>query len=321
MTISLELGSSNTKIFDSNNGLVYCEPSVFAIKLRKGKSQVIAYGKSAYDMCNELQADEKLIQPIKNGQIADFESARIMLDCIFNDLIGNKNKRKDVVIILAVPSCSTKSQREQFNDLLHKLGFYSIMLVPQLTATTALLDENINNTYLVVDIGAGKTEIGLCTIKNVVNAISLSLGGELIDLGIYEALKNKYNISVSRREIERIKETVGSLYTTDETTSKIWAQNRDDLTSHFYIVSNKDFNDVLNICYDKIIEAIKVFLNTLDSEYHQTVIDTGIFFTGLSCEIIGFEKYFKNKLNTNIFLLDSPSSATVEGALNYYVNC
>ena len=320
MTISMELGSSNTKIFDSNKGLVYCEPSVFAVKMKKGKSQVIAYGKNAYDMVNELQGDEKLIQPIKNGQIADFDSAKIMLDCILCDLVGNKSKRKDVVIILAVPTCSTKSQKEQFNDLLHKLGFYSITIVPQLTATTALLDENINNTYLVVDIGGGKTEIGLCTIKNVVNAISLSLGGELIDLGIYEALKGKYDISVSRREIERIKESVGSLYSTDETTSKIWAQNRSDLTNHFCVVSNKDFNDVLIVCYDKIIEAIMVFLNSLETEYRTSVLETGIFFTGLSCEIIGFEKYFKNKLNTNVFLIDSPSSATVEGALNYYIH-
>ena len=320
MTISMELGSSNTKIFDSNKGLVYCEPSVFAIKIKKGKSQVIAYGKNAYDMVNELQSDEKLIQPIKNGQIADFDSAKIMLDCILSNLIGNKSKRKDVVVILAVPTCSTKSQKEQFNDLMHKLGFYSITIVPQLTATTALLDENIKNTYLVVDIGAGKTEIGLCTIKNVVNAISMTLGGELIDLGIYEAFKGKYNISVSRREIERIKESVGSLYSTDETTSKIWAQNRDDLTSQFYVVSNKDFNDVLIACYDKIIEAIKVFLNSLDDEYRKSVLETGIFFTGLSCEIIGFEKYFRNKLNTNIFLIDSPSSATIEGALSYYIH-
>lgn len=320
MTISIELGSSNTKIFDSKNGLVYCEPSVFAVKFKKGKSQIIAYGKKAYDLGNELQPDEKLIQPIKNGQIADFESAKIMLDCIFNTLIGRRNRRKNVVIVLAIPTCSTQIQREQFKNLFCKLGFYSITLVPQLIATTAILDENINNTYLVVDIGAGKTEIGLCTIKNVINAISMSIGGELIDLGIYEALKNKYNISVSRREIERIKELAGSLYSTDETETKIWAQNRDNLINQFYVISNRDFNDVMCTCYEKIIDAIKVFLNSIDKEYRQSVLETGIFFTGLSCEIIGFEKFFKKELNTNIYLIDSPMTASVEGALKYYKN-
>lgn len=320
MTISVELGSSNTKIFDSNNGLVYCEPSVFAVKTKRGKSQVLAYGRNAYDMANELQPDEKLVQPIKNGQIADFDSAKIMLDCILADLVGGKNTRKDVSIIIAVPTCSSKAQKEQFNELFHKLGFYFITIVPQLSATAALLDEDESNSYLVVDIGAGKTEIGLCTINNVVNAISLSLGGELIDLGIYDALKTKYDISVSRREIERIKETVGSLYTSDETTSKIWAQNREDLTNDYYVVSNKDFNGVLVACYDKIIEAISVFINSLDEEYQKDVINTGIFFTGLSCEIIGFEKFFKNKLQTNIYLLDSPATATIEGALQCYIN-
>lgn len=320
MTISIELGSSNTKIFDSNKGLVYCEPSVFAVKTKKGKSQVLAYGKNAYDMANELQSDEKLVQPIKNGQIADFESAHIMLDCILTELVGNKNVRNDISVIIAVPTCSTKSQREQFNELFHKLGFYSIKISPQLSATTALLDECDSNPYLVVDIGSGKTEIGVCTTNSVINAISLNLGGELIDLGIYDSLKDKYDISVSRKEIERIKETVGSLYSSDETTSKIWAQDRNDLTNQYYVVSNKDFNKILVACYDKIVEAIVVFINSLDFELQEKILNIGIFFTGLSCEIIGFEKFFRNKLQTNIYLLDSPSTATIEGAVKQFTN-
>ena len=320
MTISIELGSSNTKIFEIGKGMVYCEPSVFAVRMKKNKSQVFAYGNKAYNIVKELQVDEKLIQPIKNGQIVDINLAKIMLDCILNDVIGTKIKRKDVDVVIAIPSCSTSKQKDQFVLLMQKLGFVSINLVPQILAIASLLDDNINNPYLIVDIGAGKTEIGLCTIKNIINAISLSIGGELVDLGIYEYLKNKYNFSVSRNEIEKSKKSIGSLFATDDTKCKLMAQKIDDLTSDYFIVSSKDFYDVLSMCYDIIIEGISAFINSLDDEYKKEIFNVGIFFTGLGCDVIGFEKYFKSKLNTNIYILDSPSSVTVEGALKYYMN-
>ena len=315
MMISLEFGSSNIKIFDSKNGLIYYEPSMAIVKVNKRKATIVSFGKEAYDLCEQLEEDEKVIQPIKNGFIADFHMAKLLLDKVFDTIIGARKKRKALEVILCVPTCATAYQIDEFVKLLNGCGIFALSIKPQLNCVCKLLDDDISRPYLIVDIGAGKTEIGLTTTKNVIDAINLSLGGELINLSIQETIKEQYNIFISKNQIEHLKQSIGSLYSTDATTTKVVGQNLLDGTWNDYAVSSQDIYEAVIVCYDKIIEAIKVFIASLDNEYQEVIKKTGIFFSGLGCEITGFEKYVQSKLDLEVYILDTPATAVVEGAL------
>ncbi len=316
MTLSIELGSSHVKVYDEDQGLILYEPSIVVAKNKNNKPVLIDFGKSAYEMSSQLREDEKLVQPIKNGVISDFHCAKLLLDRVLELLVGNKTRRKQLELILCIPSCATTAQANEYIKLLNSCGVSAITLKPQLCCICRLLDNDISKPYFIVDIGAGKTEIGITTIRKVIDAISLSLAGEMIDMSIHEVLQYRYNISISRAETEHLKENVASLYATDATTAKVRALNLTNSTWQDYIISSQDIYDSLIICYDKILEGINAFYNSLDKEYQDTIKKTGIFFSGLGCEIIGFEKYAQSKLNLDVYILDAPAIATVEGALN-----
>lgn len=316
MTLSLELGSSHIKVYSKTEGVLLYEPTIVVAKIKNNKPTLVSFGKSAYEMSETLEDDEKLIQPIKNGVIVDFCSAKILLDGVIDAVIGDAKTRKELEIVFCVPSCATKSQIDDYVKLLNSCGISEIVLKPQLTCVANLLDTDPNRPYLIVDIGAGKTEIGLTTTKTLIDAISLTLSGEFIDLSIHEILKSKFNISVQRAEIERLKEEIGSLYSTDATTINVSAESLSDYAWNNYLISSQDIYDALVLCYDKIFEGINIFIKSLDEKHQKSIAETGIFFSGLGCEISGFEKYAQSKLNKNIYILDSPSTSVVEGALN-----
>ena len=163
----------------------------------------------------------------------------------------------------------------------------------------------------------GPTGIGVLYGKSeILNEMPpYQLGGEMVDLSIHEMIKQKFNVSIDRAEIEHLKESIASLYSTDATTIKVLGQNLYDNSWQHYVISSQDIYDAVVVCYDKILEAIKVFLNSLDKEYQDTIYKTGVFFSGLGCEITGFEKYASSKLDMNVYILDSPATAVVEGAL------
>ena len=315
MIISLEFGSSHIKVYEANNGLILYEPTIAIAKLKKRKASVVSFGKNAYELSTQLSDDEKLIQPIKNGIIVDFHDAKLLLDKVFDVIIGNRKKRKELELILCIPTCATSFQIEEFIKLINSCGVSAVSIRPQLNCICKILDDDISRPYFIVDIGAGKTEIGLTTTRKVIDDISLSLVGEMVDLSIHEMIKQKFNVSIDRAEIEHLKESIASLYSTDATTIKVLGQNLYDNSWQHYVISSQDIYDAVVVCYDKILEAIKVFLNSLDKEYQDTIYKTGVFFSGLGCEITGFEKYASSKLDMNVYILDSPATAVVEGAL------
>ena len=186
MIISLEFGSSHIKVYEANNGLILYEPTIAIAKLKKRKASVVSFGKNAYELSTQLSDDEKLIQPIKNGIIVDFHDAKLLLDKVFDVIIGNRKKRKELELILCIPTCATSFQIEEFIKLINSCGVSAVSIRPQLNCICKILDDDISRPYFIVDIGAGKTEIGLTTTRKVIDAISLSLGGEMVDNVTYE---------------------------------------------------------------------------------------------------------------------------------------
>ena len=74
--IAIDLGTANTIII-YNDKVVVDEPSIVAIERNTGR--VIAVGKKAMMMHGKTHENIKTIRPLRDGVIADFQSAEHML--------------------------------------------------------------------------------------------------------------------------------------------------------------------------------------------------------------------------------------------------
>src|SRR3989339_2266627 len=86
--IAIDLGTANTIIIH-NDKVVVDEPSIVAIDRISGK--VLAVGKKAMMMHGKTHENIKTIRPLRDGVIADFQSAEYMIREMIK-MIGMKDK-------------------------------------------------------------------------------------------------------------------------------------------------------------------------------------------------------------------------------------
>ena len=69
--IGIDLGTANVLINVSGKGIVIDEPSVVAVDTNTNK--VVAVGTEAYEMVGRTPGNIRVIRPLKDGVIADFD--------------------------------------------------------------------------------------------------------------------------------------------------------------------------------------------------------------------------------------------------------
>ena len=74
--IAIDLGTANTIIIH-NDKIVVEEPSIIAVNLLTGKTEAV--GKKAQMMHGKTHQNIRTIRPLRDGVIADFHSAEIMI--------------------------------------------------------------------------------------------------------------------------------------------------------------------------------------------------------------------------------------------------
>ena len=95
--IGIDLGTTNVLIFVRGKGIVLNEASLVAID--NESKEIVAVGNDAKEMLGRTPENVKIIQPMKDGVIADFELAEIMLNTFINKLKGINFITRPIILI------------------------------------------------------------------------------------------------------------------------------------------------------------------------------------------------------------------------------
>ena len=99
--IGIDLGTANTLIYVSGKGIVLQEPSVVALDLEHGVP--MAVGNEAKLMLGRTPGNIRAIRPLRDGVIADFDAAEMML----KSFIHKVNEGRGIVaprLVVGIPS-------------------------------------------------------------------------------------------------------------------------------------------------------------------------------------------------------------------------
>ena len=113
--LAMDLGTANTVIFQ-NDKIVLDEPSIVAID--NTTSKCIALGHKAKLMHEREQPGIKTVRPLKDGVIADFNAAEMMIRGFIKQV---NNKRKTLFspnlrLVVGIPSGSTEVEIRAVRD-------------------------------------------------------------------------------------------------------------------------------------------------------------------------------------------------------------
>jgi rod shape-determining protein MreB len=126
--IAIDLGTANTLVYKKNGGIVIDEPSVVAVSTDSKK--IIAIGSSAKVMLGKNPDEVRVIKPLKDGVIADFQVTELML----RNLILRAQKKRLLVrprVIVCVPSGITEVEKRAVRDSALHAGSREVHLISE----------------------------------------------------------------------------------------------------------------------------------------------------------------------------------------------
>ncbi len=312
--LAIEFGSENLRIFEKGIGVIFDEPNAVLYKNIDGFQNPFAFCRKAVENDGKLTENEKIIFPISSGKIVDSTAQVKILQFALKKSGYEFNYYKKMRALVCISCGSQKEDIEKFKEIIYLVGIKECFFVFQPICIAQITNITPEQPQFIVDIGHSKTEIALVLNNEILKGIRLDIGGKMLNLGVKEILKVDKNLLVSNVALEKIKTNIGSLFSTDNASIKVWAQNLSTLATNTYPIYAKDINSAYIDCHDIIIELIQSFLADLSPEMVAQINQNGIIISGGSSKLFGIKKYYENKLKMKVRLLNSYGNSVIEGA-------
>ncbi|MBR4419814.1 MAG: rod shape-determining protein [Clostridia bacterium] len=312
-TLTIDLGSSNTKIYQLGAGIVLAEPSVIAIN-ETARGKIKAIGADAKSLIGKTVDGTVVSSPVFEGYIYDSKTAVLMIENFLNK-VTLKRLGKRPSVLFAVPCGADNASIKKFESVLNESDVFSIHFVesPVLAALGAGVHLTESTPCFIIDIGGGTTNIATVSLGGVISGISVNIGGKSLDNMLIDFIEQNFELKIGRLTAEKLKIQIASLLEKDNTTTVV--NGRDLLTGkpRAVTVASNEIYPVVKTFFDKIFELAGMVMSKLPAEISADIRRSGVYFTGGTSNIIGLEEYFRFNMGIRANVCEEPAFAVALG--------
>ena len=311
--IGIDLGTTNVLVYIKGKGVVLNEPSVVSIDTNTKK--VLAVGKEAKEMLGRTPGKVKIVKPMKDGVIADFDMTEEMLNHFIKKAVGKKILSKPRILICC-PSNITGVEKNAIREIAERMGARRVFLEeePKVAAVGAGIDISKPSGSMVIDIGGGTTDIAVLSLGGIVTSDSIRIAGNTFDEDIINFVKNKYKVIIGEKTAEDIKTSIGTVLKNGKKgTLEVTGRSATTGLPETITVTSEDVQESLKENIKKIIAAVKKVLENTPPELAADISDKGIILTGGGALIDGLVEKLRKELKVPVFISDNPLTNVVEG--------
>ena len=313
----MDLGTANTIIMH-NDKIVVNEPSIVALDNRTDK--MVAVGNQAKMMYEKTNKDIRVVRPLRNGVIADFDACEQMMRGLIGMVdTGRRLFSPSLKMVIGVPSGSTEVELRAVRDSAEHAGGREVYMLfePMAAAIGIGIDVLAPEGNMIVDIGGGTTEIAVISLGCLVSNNSVKVAGDDFTADIQEYMGRQHNVKVSERMAERIKINVGAALT-----------ELGDEAPEDYIVNGPNKITALPmsipVCYQEIAHCLdrsiakieSAVLNALENtppELYADILKNGIYLSGGGSMLRGISKRLADKIGIEFHVADEPLLSVAKG--------
>jgi rod shape-determining protein MreB len=312
--LAIDLGTANTCVFARGRGIVMSEPSIVAIN--RATSQVEAVGNEAKEMLGRTPGNIMAIRPMRDGVIADFESAERML----NYFIRKAHPRRGFVrprLVIGVPAQITQVERRAVRDSALRAKASEVHLVEESMAAAIGAGMPITEAAgnMVVDIGGGTTDVAVISLAGVVYSRSVRVAGNAMDEAIILHVKKAHNLLIGERTAEDIKIQVGSAAPLDRPVSMdVKGRHLLEGRPKTITVTDAEIREALSETVKVIVSAVRDGLEQTPPELSADVYDRGIVLTGGGALLQRLDDRLRDETGLPVSVAEEPLSSVVLGA-------
>ncbi|MBN8537195.1 MAG: rod shape-determining protein [Deltaproteobacteria bacterium] len=314
--IYVDLGTANTVISARGKGIVLNEPSIVAyLSNSPHKKKIVAVGLAAKEISEKQTGNIFILKPIKDGVIADFDSAEHMLKFFLNHPQVKKHFSSPRVVV-SLPFGVTEVEKKAVVEACKKAGSKKVYLIdePMAAAIGSGLEIKSALGNMIVDIGGGTTEVAVIALADIVYCEAIRVGGHKIDEDIIAYFKKYKNIIIPESQAELLKISIGTAVPKKEIQTAI-VSGRDTETGmqKTMEVTSEEVGIAMNDCLQQIINAIHKALENTPPELVSDIIDKGIWLAGGGALIKDFSLRIQNEVRLPVRVANSPLVAIAIG--------
>ena len=312
--LAIDIGTANTVIYQSNNGIVLNEPSIVCINTDSG--EILSVGHEARNMVGRTPAHIVSIKPLKDGVVADFETAQKMLR-MFMGKVGVKKLFTKPIVVVAVPPVVTSVEHRAIKDAAYAAGAKKVYIMeePMAAAIGAGLPIQEPIGSMIVDIGGGTTDVAVISLGGIVTSRSVRVGGDAFDAAIVNYIKSAYNLMIGERTAEEVKMAIGSAAKlSGESAARIRGRDLVSGLPKDLMVSPEEIRNAIEDQLLKIIAAIKATLDETPPDLVADLSRTGIVLAGGGALLKGLCERLTKETGMPVRVAEDPLYSVVNGA-------
>ena len=314
--VAIDLGTANTSII-ANDKLVVDEPSIVAIDRNTGK--MIAIGERARQMHGRTHENIRVIRPLRDGVIADFNAAELMIRGMIKMInTGPKFFSPSLKMVVGIPCGSTEVEIRAVRDSSEHAGGRDVYLIyePMAAAIGIGLDVEAPEGCMVVDIGGGTTEIAVIALGGIVCNRSIRVAGDGFTADIQAYMRHQHNIKIGEKTAEDIKIAVGAALPDIENPPADFVVRGPNLMTSLPIEIPVSYQEIA-YCLDKSLTKIEAsvlqVLEQTPPELYADIVTRGVFLAGGGALLRGLDKRLTDKINIPFIVAEDPLHCVVRG--------
>ena len=312
--VAVDLGTANTLVYVKGQGLVLNEPSMVAVDTRSG--QVVAVGHEAKRMWGRAPRNIRLVRPLKDGVIADFDVCEQMLKQFLQRVSTSRWSKPRVIV--AVPSEVTGVERRAVQDAAEFAGARRPVYIIEEAMAAAIgagLPVHEPSANLIVDIGGGTTEVAVISLGGIVTANSVRVGGDELNEVIIAMFKRDFDLDVGVNTAEEVKIQLGSAWPLqNEIVGDVGGRDTKTGLPRTQEITTQQVREALDDAVMKIVDAIKGTLERTPPELAADVISHGLVLAGGGALLAGLAERVTHETGIQAFIAPEPLLAVVLGA-------
>jgi len=329
--IGVDLGTSNTVILLKERGVVIDEPTMIA-RLRKKRwtglsapkwkgVASVAYGTKAKEMLNREPKQIEVVNPIKNGTISDLEAIESLVAYylkLIYEIPSSYPKIFKPKVIVSVSGSITDVQKRAIKSVFLNAGAREVVLVEGLVLAAVGVGLPIQKSsgLMIVDIGGGKTEVGVVSMGGVVVGKGIKTSGNDIDIAVMNYIKMKYGLLIGQNTAEKAKIQLGNVWEKSGGEKESFVIRGRDLETGLpksIKINEGEIREAITFEAQKVIKLIKEELDETPPELMEDLLKRGIVMVGNGSLLEGLAKIVEKETKISTRVAEEPGKCVIRG--------
>ncbi len=312
---AVDIGASRSRVCLSGKGLIY--DSISSIAVDVASNNIKACGEAALELVRKSGGRYVIKTPFKGGITSDPNILAPYLRALFHQIgLASPSKYK---LGVAIPSRLTPLETDVLGECVRDVGAKGVFLVPALLAAalSAGMDGSKADGFMVMLVGASRTESSVFSLGQMTVVQTSELGGSIIGEKIARLIMDRYGLIVSTDTVEQVKQHLITLSPrTKIRVADLWGRDSRTGESRQVRVEDSIFIEEVASIFNEIASVPSLVFSNCDAELVSDISYQGLHMVGGVSVVSGLKELVERRSQVLVSLQSKPSTAVIEGILS-----